>query len=78
MVDGSIRRKKGDELVLLLRLSAAHLRGRLDLDVRDAREDEDRPMRVLLHLLADGTGWSGQLEGEGNALALDSKVLNEA
>ena len=35
-------------------------------------------MRVLLHLVADGTGWSGELDGEGNALAFDLKVLNEA
>jgi hypothetical protein len=56
---------------------ASH-RGHLDLDVRDAGEGEDRPMRVLLHLVADGTGWSGELDGEGNVLALDLKVLNEA
>ena len=35
-------------------------------------------MRVLLHLVADGTGWSGELDGEGNVLAVDLKVLNEA
>ena len=35
-------------------------------------------MRVLLHLVADGTGRSGQLDGEGNVLAVDLKVLDEA
>src|SRR2546430_6627280 len=27
---------------------------------------------------SDGTGWSGELDGEGNVLAVDLKVLNEA
>src|SRR6266511_2188799 len=76
--DGNDVLDQRDELVLLLRLSTPHLRGHLDLDVRDAREGEDRPMRVLLHLVADGTGWSGELDGEGNVLAVDLKVLNEA
>ena len=35
-------------------------------------------MRVPLHLVADGTGWSGELDGEGNVLAVDSKVVDEA
>ena len=76
--DGNHVLDQRDQRVLLLRLSAAHLRGHLDLDVRDAREGEDGPMRVLLHLVADGTGWSGELDREGNVLAVDLKVFHEA
>src|SRR5215211_7489911 len=67
-----------DQLVLLLRLEATHLRGHHDRDVRDARDREDRPLRVLLHLVANRTGWSGELDREGNVLAVDLKVLDEA